>query len=117
MKTVYLRNNPSFVVEIGDDFFQIKDHSKRNQFETFKFSEIDNIYFKKEEINYSSSILTMGISFLLPSGLGFGKIIKEVPRICMNFQGKYKEIFLDNCNLDRVTESLTIIKSGLRRKN
>lgn len=115
MKTVCLRDKPPFIIEIGDDFFRIKDHSKRNQFETFKFSEIDNIYFKKGEINYSSSILTMGISFFL--SFGFGKVIKEVPRICMSFRGKYKEIFMDNCDIEIATKTLVLIKPNLQRKN
>ncbi|NDV17428.1 hypothetical protein GO009_15495 [Muricauda sp. TY007] len=117
MQRIQLRKKPAFIIEVHDDSFRIEDKSDRKQRRTFYISDISSIYYKKEEINTASSMLTMGISLFLPSGLGFGKVIKEVPRICMVVKNEFKEILLDNCEERKVKESLALIKSKLEIKS
>ncbi|MEM6813279.1 MAG: hypothetical protein AAF600_02680 [Bacteroidota bacterium] len=110
MKDFNLRDRPPFIIQIKNTYFKVLDQSKRNQFKDYNYCDIDVIYFKNEEINVSASLVTFIAHLFLPSGLGFGKIVKEAPRICMTYQNHYEEIFVDNCNIQRVEEVLNEIK-------
>lgn len=111
MQKIQLRKKPAFIIEVRDDSFSIEDKSDRKQHGTYYFSNISSIYYKKEEINTASSLLTMGIALFLPAAFGFGKVIKEVPRICMIIENEFKEILLDGCEELKVKNCIGLIKT------